>query len=374
MKVLEISAHFSPNLGGVETHLLDLINVLIKRNWQVFVLTYRPLTSEAKWYIYEKQHNLMIFRLPWIPGLFYRLIHHPFLEFLYLFPGLFFVTPLLILIFDPEVINGHGLVAGFVSVFWGWIFKKRVIVTTHSIYSFPKNGLYREFVKWIFSKSDFVLGLSKQAADEIKSLIGSAKVDNFIYWIDLNKFKIQGTKLRIKKRLRWEDKFIVLFVGRLVKEKGVIELLEAGTIWDKKITLIIIGSGPLKKDVEKKCEEHKNIIFLDKIAQSKMPLYYNGADVLIVPSTSEEGFGRVIIESLACGTPVIGSKRGAISEAMDGNVGKLINVNPINIKNEVEYFFTHQNELEKLAGNSREFAEKRYSEKNADKIIKVYTG
>ena len=371
MKVLEISPHFSPNLGGVETHLLDLINVLRKRNWQIFVLTYRPLTSEAKWNIYEKHHNLIILRLPWIPGLFYRLIRHPFLEFLYLFPGLFFVTPLLILIFNPEVINGHGLVAGFVSGFWGWIFKKRVIITTHSIYSFPKKGLYREFAKWIFSKSDFVLGLSKQAADEIRFLIGSAKVDNFTYWIDLKKFnKVKEAK----NKLGWKEKFTVLFVGRLVEEKGVIELLEAGIMWDKKITLIIIGSGPLEKEVEKKCKTYKNIIFLDRIDQNEMPLYYSGADVLIVPSTSEEGFGRVIIESLACGTPVIGAKRGAISEAMNDNVGKLIDVNPISIKQEVEYFFTHPNELKKLAGNSREFAERRYSEKNADKIIKVYTG
>lgn len=103
-----------------------------------------------------------------------------------------------------------------------------------------------------------------------------------------------------------------------------------------------------------------------------MPLYYTAADIVIVPSIHEEGFGRVILEALACGTPVIGAKRGAIPEAMDETVGRFINVSTVNIKNEVEYLFNHQDELKKLARNSREFAERRYSEKNVLEIIRSY--
>ena len=155
MKILQLTAHFSPNIGGVETHLNDLCHFLTKKGFKVTVLTYIPLHTNASWKIFEQKKDLDIIRIPWVPNLFYRLIKVPVLEFLYLLPGLFVFTPIILLIKSPNVIQAHGLVAGFVGVFWGKIFGKRVIVTTHSIYNFPKSGLYRNFVKWIFSNSSF---------------------------------------------------------------------------------------------------------------------------------------------------------------------------------------------------------------------------
>jgi glycosyltransferase involved in cell wall biosynthesis len=111
---------------------------------------------------------------------------------------------------------------------------------------------------------------------------------------------------------------------------------------------------------------------LGKLDQNELPSYYGAADLLIVPSTHEEGFGRVILESLACGTPVIGSRRGAIPEAMDETVGRLIDVTPENIKEAVEYFYKNPKELKKLSKNARKFAERRYSERNVGKIIGAY--
>lgn len=249
MKILQLTAHFKPNIGGVETHLSDLVEVLIKRGFDVGVLTYQPLTTNVSWRVFEKNKKLMIIRIPWITGLFYKLVNSPILEFLYLLPGLFFMTPLILIWKNPDVIHAHGLVAGFVGVFWGKVFNKRVVVSVHSIYHFPRKGFYKEFASWIFKNANLVLGLSKQAKQEIKSLgILSEKVDNFTYWIDLEKFrKVKN----IKQSLGWKDKSTVLFVGRLVKEKGILELLESVKEWDKSISLKIIGSGPLEEEVKK---------------------------------------------------------------------------------------------------------------------------
>lgn len=382
VKVLQLTAHFSPNIGGVETHLNDLVKALINRGWEVFVLTYRPLTTDAKWKMYEKDKGVEIFRIPWLPNLFYNLIKYPVLEFLYLLPGLFFVAPLVILVKNPSVIHVHGLVAGLVGVFWGRIFGKKVIISTHSIYHFPPQGLYRNFVKWIFKTADIVMGLSNQAVSEIKSLAPGADIRKFTYWIDLNKFKVQPirqaqgerSKFKVKKQLGWDDKFTVLFVGRVVEEKGVNELLESVKTWNENINLKIIGSGPLEEEVRKAASKYKNVEFIGIIDQNKLPLYYSGSDILIVPSVSDEGFGRVILEALACGTPIIGANRGAIPEAMDKTVGKFIDVTPNNIKISVEYFYSNRGELKKLSLVCRNFAERRYSEKNVEKIIKAYTG
>jgi len=368
MRILQLTVHFSPNVGGVETHLNDLVEGLTNKNYNVTVLTYRPLMQEAKWKMYEKGKNLEIIRIPWIKGFFYKYVKHPILEFIYLAPGLFIVTPFIILFKNIDVIHTHGLTAGFVGVFWGKILGKRVITTTHSIYNFPKEGFYRNFTRWIFNNSDSVLTLSKQSKKEIVSLgVPENKVKVFTYWIDLNVFK---KVLTAKKDLGWSDKFVVLFVGRLVEEKGIKELLEAAQIWDKNITLAIVGSGPIEGDIEK--IKRNNLIYLGRIDNDKLPLYYSASDLLIVPSTSEEGFGRVILESLACGTPVIGSNRGAIPEAMNDSVGKLIDVTPVNIRDTVEYFYKNPTILKSLANQSRKFAVDKYSSKNLDTIIKAY--
>lgn len=370
MKIFLLTAHFRPNIGGVETHLDDLCKVLLKRNFKVTVLTYRPLQTVVSWELVERRKNLDIFRIPWVPDLFYRLLKKPILEFLYLTPGLFFVTPIFLALRKPDVISAHGLVAGFVSVFWGKVFKVKTVVATHSIYSFPKKGLFRKFAEWIFRNATFCLGLSKQSVEEIKSLgVNSKKIDNFTYWIDLGNFR---RVKNAKRNLGWKEKFVVLFVGRLVKEKGLDVLLRAAKIWNKKIDLKIAGFGPMVSLIKREKLGFNNIEYIGGVSQDRLPEYLSGSDILIVPSTSEEGFGRVILESLACGTPVIGANRGAIPQTLDSTVGRIIDISGENIKECVEHLYLHKDELRNLAKNCRKFAERRYSEKNAEAIIRAY--
>jgi glycosyltransferase involved in cell wall biosynthesis len=373
MKILQLTVHYEPNVGGVETHLHDLVSGLIKRSHNVFVLTYRPLVSKAAFNRFEQAPNYTVFRIPWIRGLFYK-FKGP-LQFLYTFPGLFFATPFAILLFNPDVVHAHGIVAGFVGVFWAKAFNKRVVVSTHSLYEFPKSGMYRNFVTGIFQRADEVLTLSKQSKEEVASLgIDRNKIIVFTYWIDLEKFRFMNNDLRFKnrKRLGWGKNFIILFVGRLVPEKGIPELLKAAELLNKNVTIAIAGSGPMEETIKNQELRIKNIKFLGKVDQDKLPEYYSAADMVIVPSTHEEGFGRVIIESLACSTPVIGSNRGAIPEAMDKTVGELITVTPENIAKTIEYYLKDPKELMQKSKNARKFAEKRYGEKNIEQIIKAY--
>ena len=72
MRILQLSLNFSPNIGGLETHLSDLVSSLDKRGWEVFVLTYCPLTTYAKWKMYEKINNVSIFRQKTLKRLIYE--------------------------------------------------------------------------------------------------------------------------------------------------------------------------------------------------------------------------------------------------------------------------------------------------------------
>lgn len=370
--VLLVTIGFSPNIGGIETHFDDLVSNLTHRKWKVFVLTYKPLNANVNIPMVESDDSVTIYRLPIVKDVFYKLIHQPALEFFYLVPGLFIGLLVFLLLKGRQisVIHSHGLAAGFVSVVWGSVFRKRVVTTTHSIYNFPTSGLYPKLAKYIFASSKRVLTLSKQSRQEIIKLgVEASKVAVFTYWINLKVFK----KIKdAKKKVGWTNRFIVLFVGRLIEEKGVQELLEASALWDSRITAVFIGTGPLEGKIREFMSKQSNIVYLGSVANSRLPVYYSAADLIIVPSVHEEGFGRVILEALSCGTPVVGSNRGAIPEAMDESVGKLITVTPFTIKSEVEHLFNNRRILFRLANHTRSYAQEHFSDKNIDTIIDAY--
>lgn len=374
-RILILTTPFRPNVGGVETHLDDLISQATKKGWRFFVLTYQPLVTKAKGKTIEKGKGYIVYRIPWIRGgLFLKLEKYPILEFLYLFPTLFVFSFIFLLLKTSQIstIHAQGLVAGAIGVILGKIFNKPVIVSTHSIYNFPRSGLYPKFVRLLLLNCNRILTLSRQSMREIVGLgLPEKKVSIFTYWVNQNIFSPQNkTKAREILRLP-KDKFICFFVGRLVGVKGVKELLSAAKI-TKEVTFVIAGDGPMENLVRSWERRLKNLIFVGSIENNRLPLYYNAADVLVVPSTHEEGFGRVILESLSCGTPVIGSRRGAIPEAMDDTVGIFIDVTPKKIKKALEDLRLNKRKVKELADNARKFARKHYSSRNITMITRYY--
>lgn len=368
--ILILAIGFLPNIGGLETHLKDLVDELIKDKWKVIVLTYQPLHTPVlgKWI--EKNRNLVICRLPVLRGLFYKLLKIPFLEFIFLEPLLFLFTPL-ILLKNPEikVINGQGLIAGFSASFWSRIFKKRFVVSAQSVYRFPKRGLYRKMSRWIFKSSDRVVAISAQSAESIKSLgVLTEKIQLYTNW-ENSRFFIPIDRSKAKKQIGFSDQFIVSFFGRLVEEKGIRQLLESLKFANKKIKILVYGEGPLLELVLKAEKEFKNLVYMKTISPNKLPLHYSAADIVIMPSVHEEGFGRVAAGALLCGTPVIASNRGALPEVVNNSVGKVIKPISTEIAKAMNYFFLNRKALMNCGRNARKYAMNKFSERNARDII-----
>ena len=84
--------------------------------------------------------------------------------------------------------------------------------------------------------------------------------------------------------------------------------------------------------------ESDNIKLIKGIRGDQLIPYYQAADILIVPSQYEEAFGKVIIEALSCGTPVIGTNKGAVPYILDSSVGRVIDPTFQNIKREIKFF------------------------------------
>ena len=113
-----------------------------------------------------------------------------------------------------------------------------------------------------------------------------------------------------------DGKINILFLGRIEERKGLIYLLKAYKILEKKLgsewvtsnlRLIIGGEGPLKKDLEKWARNNqlKNVIFEGRINEEKTPSYYSSCDIFCSPAIFGESFGLVLLEAMACGKPVV---------------------------------------------------------------------
>ena len=110
-------------------------------------------------------------------------------------------------------------------------------------------------------------------------------------------------------------KYLLLYVGQLIRRKGIIQVLKAfDNLSDSEVGLMIVGSGPQEKELKKFCEEKNlNNIFFEGFQQQEMlPKYYALADVFILPSF-EEVWGLVVNEALASGLYVLSSKYAGAS-------------------------------------------------------------
>jgi glycosyltransferase involved in cell wall biosynthesis len=121
--------------------------------------------------------------------------------------------------------------------------------------------------------------------------------------------------------------FVIGYAGRLVPEKGVDLLLEALADLPGMWRADVVGSGPQRETLARRARELgvADRVSLDEPLPSiTMPRYYQQLDVLVLPSRSQpnwkEQFGRVLVEAMACGVPVVGSATGEIPNVI-GDAG-----------------------------------------------------
>lgn len=114
----------------------------------------------------------------------------------------------------------------------------------------------------------------------------------------------------------------LLFVGRLVPYKGLSILLDALARLRPGIPLYVVGDGPLATPLRQQAKDlGVDVRFLGRVADADLPALYRGARLTVLPSlTAQECFGITLVESMACGTPVVASRLPGVSEvaAMGG--------------------------------------------------------
>lgn len=119
------------------------------------------------------------------------------------------------------------------------------------------------------------------------------------------------------------DHFVIGYAGRLVEEKGLDTLIQAAVRLPRKWVLKLLGDGPERENLRRLAGVHNiggGVQIEAPVASQEMPGWYHTIDVLVLPSRTrpnwKEQFGRVLVEAMASGVPVIGSDSGAIPEVI----------------------------------------------------------
>jgi glycosyltransferase involved in cell wall biosynthesis len=130
----------------------------------------------------------------------------------------------------------------------------------------------------------------------------------------------------LKKKTRdelavFEDDLLICFVGRLSPEKGVMHLLKALADLPPKFKLVLVGDGPQRPALEAFAAEARiknRVKFLGSWDNPEDIM--SSSDIVVVPSTWYEAFGRVVIEAMNHGVAVIASRIGGMAELFDDGV------------------------------------------------------
>lgn len=180
--------------------------------------------------------------------------------------------------------------------------------------------------------------------------------------------------------------FQILSVGYLIERKGfnyLIKAVKEVLEFHNEVKLIIVGSGPLEKQIKKLICELKlenNIQILNNISDNELLNIYNSSDLFTLPSIIDsqgntEGLGVVLLEAMACKLPVIGSNTGGIPDIIQDNVtGRLVQQKDIHGLSKAIIDLIENEDLRKnMALNGYEMVKGHFSwEKIAKDYIEIY--
>ncbi len=303
MNVMIYSDHFYPSLGGSENYALDLATQLVAMGNNVTVVTAQPTNKE-----HDQPFN--IFRINKQISL--SKINFNFLEF-----------PALVRRYNPDILHINYQTGGEnLLIIIARLFKIPIVLTYHADHVVPAGRLIDEAQK--ISTFRFVNKILVQTERDKGSFhrkgIKSSKVVKLNFsGIDKKRYACKHQK---SKNLSEIMLVCIARLDRLHRYKGIDKLIDLMadlqiSTKSSNIQLRIIGDGDLREFYENECKrrELSNVRFLGNLSEEEMILEICNSDFLILPSTNKsEGFGRVALEAMSCGIPVIISKYAGFSE------------------------------------------------------------
>lgn len=245
---------------------------------------------------------------------------------------------------DAVITNTRFFPLTLVGLFLAKKYKIRSFHIEHGTRHSKLANFFYSFLAWfydqtlgrmVFSLADHHLAISKAAA-EFSRKLGGREVKIVYNCVDTSFFtppEKTGEKSSIK----------LLFIGRLIKAKGVQDLITAfGNIQNPKVKLDIIGSGNYQKQLKKQAASDPRISFLGQQDQSGIMKSLAEADIFINPSLSE-GLPTSVLEAGSMGLAIIATDVGGTSEIIDDEENGLLvpAENPEIIEQNLQYLINN---------------------------------
>ncbi|BCX08138.1 MAG: hypothetical protein KatS3mg066_1997 [Fischerella sp.] len=326
MHFIGLENELSSFRGGQELNMFEICNGLSQRGHNISLIYLKPgnlLGEYRKFCNYLRQINS------------YEFNRYKINELLYFLPGIFSTINI------PVIKNSVIFCNAYDFIFFGYVLsmlKNIPFVCYFQIPPFSKNFNYQKVLGFKNAKR-FITVSNQTKLDWVKCGIQEDKFDVVYNGTNIEKYKLSENFFYLRNKWNIPENIRVLsYVGRLDKDKGLETLIGAFSLLVKSginAKLLIAGNPILHfaadgKEHPEEGEKYKrslkqlsidlgiekNVDFLGHVADTVS--LYQVSDVTVLPSQWSEPFGRVIIESMACGTPVVASRIGGIPEILTG--------------------------------------------------------
>jgi teichuronic acid biosynthesis glycosyltransferase TuaC len=229
--------------------------------------------------------------------------------------------------YEFDVIDAHYFYpAGVAAMLLGRHFGKPVVITARGsdINLIAQYTIPRKFIIWAARRAAAVAAVSQALKYSLEQLgVDAAKVCVLRNGVDADAFRpldrdVERARLGIDGRL-------LISVGNLVELKGnELAIRSLKSLPDA--SLFLIGDGPDRRRLESIARETgvgERVRFIGTVAQKDLPRYYSAADALVLAS-SREGWPNVLLEAMACGTPVVAARVGGTPEVVRSPVAGVL--------------------------------------------------
>ncbi|WP_138419875.1 glycosyltransferase [Aquibacillus sediminis] len=287
-----------------------------------------------------------------------------------------------------QVVHVHYVFpAGIFGLMAKKLWKRRLIVTVHGgdiDKMARKNERIFNWTKRILHEADHVIcvghGLYQDLREDFE--VEAGKLSIISMGVDQQIFKPRDPEA-IKQKLNVQDQKVILFVGNIIREKGVLELLEAfQNVHQSEPTARLHLAGTHKQaafltEVEQKLSDlsiEDAVTFHGVLSPEDVAEWMNTAEMLVLPSWME-GFGLVALEAMSSGTVVVGSDVGGLSVLLKDECGIRVPVKDAGkLAEAMENVLSDDAQVATIQQNGLRRASEHNSEALLDKVIAIYKG
>jgi glycosyltransferase involved in cell wall biosynthesis len=213
---------------------------------------------------------------------------------------------------DFEVIDAFYFYPdGVAAAMLGRYFRKPVVIHAlgTDINLIPQRLLPRQMIRWAAQSAAGISAVCQALKDRLVELgVGEDKIRVILHGVDLELFRPPNDREADRGRLRLARPTLIS-IGHLIERKGHHIIIEAMTELPE-FELLIAGDGEMEQTLRQLAQRHRvaeRVRFLGHVDQRELKTYLGAADALVLAS-SREGIANVLLEAMACGTPVVTTK------------------------------------------------------------------